>query len=116
MKSIKETTTIPKEVQKEVLKIVKEFNDEELDLINEFYKYVARFKGNYVYLMTKKYNKVMPSARLAYSGVMNKWQFEIYKYSSEHYDKNERFFPGSEYIDGTIKGALNACITAYPPM
>lgn len=116
MKTSKETTIIPKEVQKEVLKVIKEFNDNELDLINDFYKYVAQFKGNCVFLMTQEYNKIMPTARLTYSGAMDNWDFEIFKYSSGSYDKNEMFFPGAEYIDGTIKGSLYACNTAYPPM
>jgi len=42
--------------------------------------------------------------------------FAIYKYSSERYDSYEEFFPGVECLDGTVKGALYACNTAYPPM
>ena len=42
--------------------------------------------------------------------------FAIYKYSSERYDAYEEFFPGVQYLDGTVKGALYACNTAYPPM
>ncbi len=107
---------IPKEVKEEILKIIDEFNNEELDLINDFFRYVADFKGKYVYIMTKKYEIVSPIARLTYSGDMNDWGFAIYKYSSEKYDKDEFFFPGVECLDGTINGALYACNTAYPPI
>ncbi len=107
---------LPKEVKEEILKIIDEFNNEELDLINDFFRYVAEFKGNCVFIKTKRYKTVSPIARLTYSGDMNNWGFAIYKYSSEKYDKDEFFFPGVEYLDGTMKGALYACNTAYPPM
>jgi len=107
---------IPKEIKEEVLKIVDEFNNEELDLINDFFRYVAEFRGKYLYLKTKKYDMVSPIARLTYSGDMDKWEFAIYRYSSEKYDGEECLFPGFECFDGTIKGALYAGNTAYPPM
>lgn len=110
------TEKIQKEVKEEVLKIIDEFNNEELDLICDFYKYVANFKRKYVYLGAKKYNTVSPIARLTYTGDMNDWEFAIYKYSSEKYDNDEFLFPGVQYLDGTIKGALYAGNTAYPPM
>jgi hypothetical protein len=108
--------TIPKEVKEEILKIIDEFNNDELDLINEFYKYVANFRGNYVYLGTKTGKGISPISRLTYTGDMNDWEFVIYKYSSERYDSYEDFFPGVECLDGTIKGALCASNRAYPPM
>ncbi len=108
--------TITKEIKKQVEKSIKEFNDEELDLISSFYTYVATYKGNYIYLSTKKYDKISPAARLSYKGDLNKLEFAIYKYSSEAYDPNEDWFPGSQHLDGTVKGALHACNTAYPPM
>lgn len=45
---------------------------------------------------------------------MTKWEFAIFKYSSEAYDPEEWFFPGRDYVDGTIEGALKAGIEAYP--
>ncbi len=108
--------TITKEIKEEIIKIINEFNNEELDLINDFYKYIAEFKGEYLYLKIKKYDLISPIARLKYSGEMNNWEFAIYKYSSCEYDEDEMFFPGFEYLDGTVKGSLYACNTAYPPM
>lgn len=107
---------IPQEMQREIVKIVDEFNNEELDLIHDFYKYIAEFKGTHIYLKIKKYESIIPAARLTYSGNLNNLDFAIYKYSSEKYDIDEMFFPGVEYLDGTVKGALYACNTAYPPM
>jgi len=107
---------IPKEKKEKILKIIDEFNNEELDLINDFFRYIADFKGKHVFISIKKYETVYPVARLTYSGDMNNWEFAIYKYSSDEYDNDVFLFPGIEYLDGTIKGALYACNTAYPPM
>jgi len=30
------------------------------------------------------------------------------------YDPEDWFFPGQPYLDGTIEGALKACIATYP--
>lgn len=50
---------------------------------------------------------------LTYTGDMDGWEFAIFKYSNERYNPDEWMFPGSEYIDGTVKGALKACVEAY---
>lgn len=107
---------ITKEIKEEIIRIIDGFNNEELDLINDFYKYIAEFKGKYVYIKIKRYDLISPVARLTYSGEINDWEFAIYKYSSDEYDIDEIFFPGVEYLDGTVKGALYACNTAYPPI
>lgn len=107
--------TIPKEVKKEIQKLVEQFNEDELDLINEFYKYVVEYSGNYAYLKSKLYDDVSPAGRLKYTGDMNNWEFAIYRYSIEEYVPDEAFFPGESYLDGTITGALYCCNTAYPP-
>ena len=45
---------------------------------------------------------------------MKKWGFAIFKWSSDKYDPDEWFFPGVEYVDGTIEGAIKATLEAYP--
>ena len=40
--------------------------------------------------------------------------YSIYKYSDEHYDEEEWFFPGNEHVDGTLEGAMKAGLEAYP--
>ena len=53
-------------------------------------------------------------ARLKYTGDIKKWDFAIFKWSTESYDPDERFFPGVQYVDGTIEGAMKAGLAAYP--
>ncbi len=45
---------------------------------------------------------------------MKQWEFAIYKYSDGRYDPDEWFFPGSGEVDGTIEGAMQAGLQAYP--
>lgn len=45
---------------------------------------------------------------------MKNWEFAIYRFSTETYDDYDIFFPGDEYIDGTIEGAMKAGNEAYP--
>lgn len=45
---------------------------------------------------------------------MKNWDFAIYRYSTETYDDCDIFFPGDEYIDGTIEGAMKAGSETYP--
>ncbi len=79
------------------------------------YGYVARYRGAYVYIDRKNYfGNSTPICRLKYTGDINQWEFAIYKYSTERYDASEWFFPGSNHIDGTITGALQAGMEAYP--
>ena len=61
----------------------------------------------------KLFGSVGPICRLEYVGDMKKWQFAIYKFSSERYDPEEWFFPGEEFVDGTVEGAMKAGIKAY---
>jgi hypothetical protein len=42
------------------------------------------------------------------------WEFAIFKWSTERYDPDEWFFPGAEYVDGTVEGAMMAGLHAYP--
>lgn len=100
---------IPEDVKQQVEQAVEEFN-KKLD-----YGYVVRYRGKHVYLDRKGYfGKASPICRLTYTGDMDSWEFAIYKYSTERYDANEWFFPGSNHVDGTIEGAMKAGLEAYP--
>ena len=105
--------SIPQTIQTQVTAIVKKFNAEEIKNPNNFY--YPRFKGHYVYLDRGSSERKEPICRLKYLGKMNSWEFAIYKYSSEQYDPEEWFFPGVEFVNGTIEGALKAGMEAYPP-
>lgn len=102
------TNAITETVKAQVDAIVKDFNEKVIDDPEDFY--ITRFKGNYLYL--DRYNG--PVCRLKFTGDIDDWDFAIYKYSSERYDSDEWFFPGSEHVDGSIKGALLAGLHAYP--
>jgi len=72
------------------------------------------FRAAFFYLDRKEYRNISPVARLKYTGDINKWAFAIFKWSSETYDPDEWFFPGVQFVDGTIEGAMKAGIEAYP--
>jgi hypothetical protein len=115
--------TIPAQIQEEVLKLVEQFNNRELkdstSLLRAFFPkkikrgYSVRFKGKYLYLDRTDRYEPLPICRLTWTGDMDDWEFAIYKYSSEKYDPEEWFFPGEEYVDGTVTGAMKAGMVAY---
>jgi hypothetical protein len=102
---------IPDEVREEVVNLVEIFNQEELQ--NAECSYLARFRGRFLYLDRIAYGRKEPVSRMEYNREANKWDFAIFKWSSETYDPDEFFFPGSELVDGTIEGAMKAGMMAY---
>lgn len=104
---------IPQTIQTQVAAIVKKFNTEEIKNPNNFF--YPRFKGQYLYLDRGSRERKEPICRLTYLGKIDVWEFAIYKYSSERYDPEEWFFPGVEFVNGTIEGAMKAGMEAYPP-
>ena len=103
--------SIPIEVKQQVDTIVERFNNE---VIQDSYRFfVTRYRGLYVYLDRRDGNRVSQRGRLKYTQAIDQWEFAIFKYSSETYDPNEWFFPGSQYLNGTVEGALRACVDAY---
>jgi hypothetical protein len=104
--------TIPDDIKKRADEIVRRFNATVIK--NADCYYVARYKGSYLYLDRIEYGRLGPICRLKYSGDLTKWEFAIFKYSDEVYDPEEWFFPGSQYVDGTIEGAMRAGREAYP--
>jgi hypothetical protein len=101
---------IPDEIKAQVNEIVARFNEGSRD---PTCFYAARFRGSYLYLDRSDFGRIGPICRLKYTGDMNNWEFAIYKYSSERYDPDE-WFPGDEYVDGTVEGAMMAGLMAYP--
>lgn len=76
--------------------------------------YFADFKGKFLYLKRKEFGEISSVARMTYTGDMKNWDFAIFKWSLEKYDSEEWLFPGVEYVDGTIEGAMKAGLEAYP--
>jgi len=106
------TASIPEEVQERVLEKVATFNRK--SLTPGTVSYVPRFKGKYVYLNRKEYDRLSRICRLTWTGKEDDWDFAIFKYSSERYDPDEWMFPGAGAVDGTVEGAMVAGLEAYP--
>jgi len=110
--------SIPIEVQAEAQKLIDEFNREYFS-DKEFKEfgivgYSARFKGKYLYLDRDDLGgEPSPICRLKWNGKMDDWGFAVYKYSDNRYDPEEWFFPGQEFVDGTVTGAMKAGMKAY---
>ncbi len=106
------TTGIPKDIKAQVEDIVARFNRTVIRDPGAFF--TTRYRGKYLYLDRHDYGHLGPRGRLTYTGDMNRWEFAIYKYSDERYDPDEWMFAGAGYLDGTVEGALRACMAAYP--
>jgi hypothetical protein len=105
--------SIPKEIQDQVIEIITDFNRKQFGRPGCGYK--ARFRGKFLYLSRIDYDsRPSPICRLTYTGKMDGWEFAIYKYSNEAYDPDEWFFTGAEKVDGTITGAMESGLLAYP--
>ncbi|MBI3316768.1 MAG: hypothetical protein HYZ85_02020 [Candidatus Omnitrophica bacterium] len=106
------STGIPEDVRKQVDETVRRFNESWLK--DSGCSYQARYEGKYLYLDRKEPVGTASICRLKYTGKMDDWEFAIYKYRSDRYDSDEWFFPGMDCVDGTIEGAMNAGLEAYP--
>ncbi len=102
---------IPADVRQRAEEIIERFNREVLSGCG--LRYVPRFKGLFLYLDRQELGRPGPICRLKYTGSFEKWEFGIYKYSDCRYDADEWMFPGSQFIDGTIAGAMKAGMEAY---
>jgi len=107
-------TKIPIEYQEKANSIITDFNRKTYKK-NSGIEFYAVYKGDFLYLNRKEGKNEGPIARLKYTGKFAGWQFAIFKWSSERYDPDEMFFPGANYLNGTIEGALKAGHHAYPP-
>jgi len=108
----KKKIAIPEHVQGQIILRVDKFNRKKMSKRHE--KYYAEIKGKFIYLMfAMGGGQLDPICRLKYTGDLENMDFAIYRYSSEKYDPNELFFPGGEFVDGTLEGAMKAGIRAY---
>ena len=105
-------TSVPDEVKGRVLATVERFNRRELAPGECFY--VARFQGRYCYLARVDYGSEGPICRLGYRDEPDNWEFAIFRWSTERYDPDESLFPGAQFVDGTVIGAMRAGMEAYP--
>ena len=91
---------IPAEIQQQAEAIIERFNSDAL--ASRGVRYVPRFKGAFLYLDREAGGRGGPICWLKYTGSLERWDFAIYKYSSGTYDAGEWFFPGSQFVDGTL--------------
>ena len=103
---------IPEHVQQWADAVIQEFNERVIRDPDRFY--CARYRGRYLYLDRLDHGGPYRLARLTYTGKTEQWEFAIFKYSDERYDADEWFFPGAGHVDGTLAGALQAGLEAYP--
>lgn len=108
------TKSIPKAIRAQVEQIVAQFNQETFP--NPARGYQARFRGQFLYLDRCDTGEPFQICRLTYTGKMNDWEFAIFRHSKDRYDPDEWFFPGQAKVDGTIVGAMQAGLLAYPVM
>jgi hypothetical protein len=108
-----ESIKIPEDVKKAIIQRVQAFNKAHKS------QFQVEFKGKYCYL-SKIHATYWSGAadtklgRLTWTGDIEKWTFDVYKYSRESYDPNEFMFPGREDLNGTIEGAMRAGFKLYP--
>jgi len=103
---------IPDDIREKVSAIVEKFNQQELKGIDA--RYIARFQGRFLYLDRIAYGNKEPVSRMEYFREIDQWEFAIFKWSTETYDPDEFMFPGIEFVDGTVEGAMHAGMSAYP--
>jgi hypothetical protein len=115
---------IPIEMHADIQKLIDEFNGKHFKEAGSRRQvitgipvnrgYTARFKGKFLYLDRFDHIGPSPICRLTWMGAMDKWEFAIFKYSDGVYDPDEWFFPGIEKVNGTVTGAMEAGMEAYP--
>lgn len=103
---------IPEQIKHHIEKLVEEFNENVIKDPDRYY--TARYRGRFLYLDRYDYGTIGQICRLTYTGDMEDWEFAIFRYSNERYDPDEWLFPGSEFVDGSIQGAMKAGLEAYP--
>lgn len=103
---------IPRDVQQSAEDLVERLNRKHARGPGQYV--TPRFRGLHMYLYRSIEGELCPICRLKYVGSLDQWDFAIYKYSTGRYDPDEHWFPGAEYLDGTIEGAIKAGMSAYP--
>ena len=112
-KTPKSSGALTQELKLEILNRIRKWNEGPGKKFKA--PYDPEFKGRHIYLKRQSHNGLEPVFRLSYSGNLEELDFAIFKWSSETYDADEWTFPGFEKCDGTLEGAMEAGMLAYPP-
>ena len=104
--------TVPMDIQGELAERAKAFSEQ----LKLKYRYFPDARGKFIYLARMKpgdkfYQRL---GRLTYAGDKENMKFAIFNFSSRKYDSETLLFSGSQYLDGTIEGALQTLTKAYP--
>ncbi len=103
---------IPDDVKQQAEAVIAAFNRQVIRDPDRYY--VTRSRGPYLYLDRLAGGAPRRIARLTYDEAGGAWEFAIFKYSDERYAADEWLFPGSDFLDGTLEGALKAGLEASP--
>ena len=103
------------------MKITEDVKSKVIELVETYNKgkenrYIPRFQVSKGFLFLDRQDrgqKASKICRLKYKGRIDNWEFAIYKYSTATFSPDECFFPGEEYVNGTIEGAMKAGDAAY---
>ena len=78
------------------------------------WRFIADARGKFIYLRRLMHDGFCQNlGRLTYSKSIAKMPFAIFRNCTEKYD-SKTDFPGAHHLDGTLEGALQAIIEAYP--
>lgn len=100
---------VPIEIQSELFERANKFSEKYL---KKGYGIAPDARGKFIYLRLLRPDGFMENlGRLTYEGDKENMVFAIFLYSSEKYSFD--FFPGDQYLNGTIEGALKAVSKAY---
>ena len=94
--------TISKSLKQEVQDIFDGFNTKNKSEL------ICKFRGKFMYIGEEVFNEFSPLGRLEYNG--SRWEFAVFKWSNEKYDSDELLFTGAKHLNGTVLGALKACL------
>lgn len=102
--------TIPKNIMDQTIEAVKKFNEKQF--LEGDMEYLANIDGKYVYLKMRRKKSLSPIARIEFTGDPKGWKFAVYNPSTESFSEDAKF-PGAEYIDGSVEGAMKAGVSAF---
>jgi hypothetical protein len=106
---MKKEYAISIEIQSELIDRANIFSEKHL---KNGHSFIPDARGKFIYVRLLRPDEFVESlGRLTYTGDKEKMAFAIFLYSSEKYSFD--FFPGNEYLDGTLEGALKAIMKAY---
>lgn len=111
---MREDYVVPIKIQTKLFDRANVFSENNKQLIKAKCVYIPDARGKFIYLRRLwPDNSLENVGRLTYNGDTENMHFAIFNYSTEKYDSSA-IFPGNQYLNGTIEGAMMAGLKAYP--